>query len=190
MTESVSSDFVRQVRMALEVLAGETSMSPTNELAALVGGGGAYLHAEMNDQSSDLSVNDHVEFDEVLEVDASGDIALSTAAGQSGGILTLAEGKVFLVEAGLSLLFSSFQGVLRYQFRQNNIATLFGSKAAGRSLTSNVDEFVHGIAVGIIDTTGEVATVELRIIGEFNPMTIRGSGNIDGSSFLKVLEIA
>ena len=164
-------------------------------MGVVLGGGAApapvakvFMHATMDDQTTNLALNDHVEFDGELENDGSGSIVLATGAGQANGLITLAADKTYSVEAALSVLSSSFQGVLRYQWRDNTGAVLFGSRGVVRSLTSNVDESMQIIATGII-TPSVTTVIELRIIGEFNPSNIRGTTGGDGGSFCKVKEI-
>lgn len=192
MAESVSSDFVRQVRMALEVLAGQTAMSPSDELSPLVSVGAsakAYLSARMDTQSTDLTTADHVEFDDVLVVDASGDIALSSGGGnQTDGLITLAANKVYALIAGFKCDFSTNGGAVRVRLRNNTLAAEFGSQAEmiPNSATGNSNEIV--IASGIVETGAAPEVIEARITGVFQLASFRGAGAV-GNSFLLVVEI-
>lgn len=192
MGEYASSDFVAQVREALVILAGETSMSPTDELSPLVtvaGGAGAYLSARMDTQSTSLTTSDHVEFDDVLVVDGSGDIALSSGGGdQTDGLLTLAANKVYDLIAGFKCDFSTNGGAVRVRFRNNTLAVEIGTQAEmiPNSATGNSNEIV--IATAIVETGAAPEVIEARITGVFQLASFRGAGAV-GNSFLRVVEI-
>lgn len=174
--------------------ASQIFVEKVREAAAILGiggggGGAAYLSARMDDQSTSLTTADHVEFDDVLDVDTSGDIALSTAAGQSGGIITLAVDKTYLFMAALRTDFSVTNGVVRCRFRHNNLAAEFGSQLECLSRTGSSNAQSVNSCQGILAVSGEVATVELRITGVASLASVRGAG-ATGNSWLLVREIA
>jgi hypothetical protein len=168
--------------------AGSTVEAALAEIGASGPVAKAFFHATMNDQTTDLATNDHVEFDDELENDGGGSIVLATGAGQANGLITLAAGKTYSVEAALSMLYSAFQGVIRYQWRDNTGAVLFGNRGVARSLTSDVHEYTPGVAAGII-TPSVITVIELRIVGDFSLSTIRGTTGSDGGSYVKIVEI-
>lgn len=79
-----------------------------------------YLHAPLNaDQTT--SLNGHVEFRDTGDVEnggwqTSGDIVVSTGAGQLAGIFTLPRGRVYLCQAFLAGTFSASTGTLGCQW--------------------------------------------------------------------------
>ena len=165
----------------------------TREALAILGVGGvpakAFLSARMDDQNSNIAQNDHVEFDEVLEVDTSGDIALAVGAAQLGGIVTLAIGKTYFFMAGIRADFTASGGVVRLRFRHNNVATLFGSQLEALPVTGAGNAQSISVCHGILPVSGEVAIVELRITGVANLSSFRGAGASVGNSWLSVVEI-
>lgn len=173
--------------------ASQIDVEIVREALAILGIGGAtpkaFLSARMDDQNSNIAANDHVEFDEVLEVDASGDISLSTAAGQAGGIVTLALDKTYLFMAGIRSDFTASGGVVRCRFRHNNLATLFGSQLEALPVTGAGNAQSIPVCHGILPVSGEVATVEFRITGVANLSSFRGAGSSIGNSWLSVIEI-
>ncbi len=148
----------------------------------------AYLHARVDEQTTDLLVNDHVEFDVQSIVDASGDISLAVGAGQLAGLITLAAGKVYEVTAGIRADFSAAGGVVRFRLRDNTGAVEFGNQSElfARSGTSHVHTLA--IATGII-APSVTTEIELRITAVVSLTTIRGINAAAGQSFIKVVEI-
>lgn len=177
MPTGASQIFTEQVRQALAIL-GVGGATPK-----------AFLSARMDDQNSNIAQNDHVEFDDVLEVDTSGDIALAVGAAQLGGIVTLAIGKTYLFMAGIRADFTASGGVVRLRFRHNNIATEFGSRLEALPVTGAGNAQSISVCHGILPVSGEVATVELRITGVANLSSFRGAGSSVGNSWLSVIEI-
>jgi hypothetical protein len=161
----------------------------TRQALAILGVGAttkAYLETGMDDQGSSLTVNNHVEFDEQRIVDASGRIALSAGAGQLSGLFTLAEGLVFLCVAYVATTHSA-AGTATFRWRDNNIATAFGSQ--GGAFTAAAGNGPRALAWGIIDTSGEAREIELRIdSAPVNLTQIDGSGPQQESSAF-ILEI-
>ncbi len=148
----------------------------------------AYLHARMNSQSTDLLAGDHVEFDDQLIVDASGDISLAVGAGQLAGLITLAAGKVYEVTTGIRADFSAAGGVVRFRLRDNTGAVEFGNQSElfVRTGTSQVESLA--IATGIIAPT-VITEIELRITVAVSLLTIQGLSSAAGQSYVKVVEI-
>jgi len=192
MAEAISADFVRQVRLALEVLAGENAMSPTNELSALVGGGSeAFFQATMNDQTTDLLFNDHVEFDNQLANDGGGFITLASGGGdQTDGIITLAAGKKYLCMAGMNCIFSSAAGIARFQWHFTGPGPfLDGSIAEVQPATFTLDRGKTTVAMAFADlVAGPQRTAQVRIIGVSGLTSILGAGGSTGSTFALIHE--
>ncbi len=158
------------------------------EIAAAGSGPKAYLSARMDDQSTDKTVGDHVEYDQVLTVDASGDIALAVGAGQLGGLVTLAANKTYECMAGIRCDFTTSGGVIRVRFRDNTGAAEFGSQGEALALTGVGNAQALPIATGIIEVGGSPIVIEVRITGVANFSSFRGAGPV-GNSFLKIVEI-
>ena len=175
MPTGASQIFVEQVREALAILG--------------VGGAPAkaFLHAKMDDQNSNIAQNDHVEFDDVLEVDASGDIALAVGAAQLGGLITVAADKKYLFLAGIRADFSGTGGVVRCTFRDNTVGATFGTNLEALPVTGAGNAQSITVGGGIL-TPGEVTEVELRITGVFQLSSFRGAGAV-GNTWLLVVEI-
>ena len=158
------------------------------EIAAAGAAPKAYLSARMDDQNTDKTVGDHVEYDQVLKVDSSGDIALSTGGGdQTDGLITLAANKVYVITAGIRCDFTSTAGVIRVRLRDNTAAEEFGNQAEALALTGAGHAQALPITTGIIETSVETV-VEVRITGVANFSSFRGGGAV-GNSFLKIVEI-
>ncbi len=148
----------------------------------------AFLYARVVEQTTDLLVGDHVEFDDQLIVDASGDISLTVGAGQLAGLITLAAGKVYEVTAGIRADFSAAGGVVRFRLRDNTGAVEFGNQNElfARTGTSHVHSMET--ATGIIAPT-VTTEIELRITAVVSLITIRGINAAAGQSYIKVVEI-
>ncbi len=123
-----------------------------------------FLFATLSvDQTSNLGVNDHVEFDTIIE---SNNLTLSTGAGQANGIIgNLKADTVYLFEAGLTIGGSTNSAELQYQFRDNTgTPTLIGHLSNAIMVSSNSNVSFQPICSAIHKTGGEVSDVELRII--------------------------
>ncbi len=192
MAEQISADFVRQVRLALEVLAGENSMSPTDELSPLVSAGGAeaYFQTTMLDQSSNLATNDHVEFNGQIANDGGGFIALSSGAGQAQGLITLAAEKKYILMAGLNCIFGSAAGIARFQWAVNSPGPfLDGNIAEVQPATFTLDRGKTTMAMMILDLVGGAQSeVELRIVGVSGLTSIVAQGGNIGQTFALIHE--
>lgn len=168
MAESVSSDFVRQVRLALEVLAGGSSISPTDELAALVGGGlSSYAlvgrSGSDNDQTTNVAAGDHMEFDQIIE--GSG-VSVSGAGGsqsQANGLIELESAGVWLLVGSIGVAWSASGGSAFFRWRNNTAAAdIPNSQARLNPLTSAINGFANTQAVALINVATAVQ-VELRL---------------------------
>ncbi len=170
--------------------ASQIDVEIVREALSILGIGGAtpkaFLHAKMDDQNSSLTTSDHVEFDDVLEVDASGDIALAVGAAQLGGLVTLAAGKTYLFLAGIRADFSGTGGVVRLPVRNNTAAATFGTNIEALPVSGGNSQAV-AIGGGIITPAVETE-VELRITGVFQLSSFRGAGAV-GNTWLLVIEI-
>lgn len=136
-------------------------------------------------QTSNLAVNDHVEFDTIA--DNSPDITLATGAGQLDGLITLPPGKLFSMRCRLRPGFASGTGnQMAWQFRNNTDAALIGQK--GEEITPISGSFTArtGESVVFIDTTAGAKEVEVRIIQETG---LSATGNIGPESYFLIEEI-
>lgn len=175
MATGASQIFIEQLREGLEILG--------------IGGAPAkaFLSARMDDQSTSLTTADHIEFDQQLEVDGSGDIALSVGAGQLGGLITLAPAKTYLLVAAMMCDFSGTGGVVRVRFRNNTLAAEFG--AQGEAIpVSGGNQARAAWFHGIVTTGAAPEIVEARITGVFQFTSFRGAGPV-GNTQLIVLEV-
>lgn len=189
MTESISSDFVRQVRMALEVLAGGTSMSPTDELSALVGGLTGYGLVIMgNDQQANLDAGDHVEFSG-FDGEANG-IAVSFGAGQANGLITLQPG-IWRMDCWLRGIVSGSTGVCDFQFRNNTAASLFGVAGHLQPTTSAANNSFSVGGCHAVEEIQQVAEIEVRITFETLLIELEESANGGGrATFMRVADLS
>ena len=159
MGTGASQIFVEQLREGLEILG--------------VGAGKAYLETGMDDQNANLTVNNHVEFDEQRVVDASGRIAQSAGAGQLSGLFTLATGRVYLLAAYVATTHGA-AGTATFRWRNNTAAGFIGSQ--GGSFTPAIGGGPRALAWAIIVTSVETE-VELRLDSAPTNLTqIDGSG--------------
>lgn len=147
----------------------------------------AFMHATMDEQSTNLDAGKHIEFDDELENDGSGAIVLSSGGGdQTDGLISLAAGKIYELTASLQLSFSSAAGVIDCSFRNNTAAAVIGTRGKNQPLTwvtNNV--WLNPVATAIIDTTAGAVEVELRILSSSAVFDIPAFE----ASFLKVIEI-
>ena len=189
MTESISSDFVRQVRLALEVLAGGSSISPTDELAALVGGG-TKLFAIVGlsaTQNTNINANDHIEFDQIEQENAGGSgIAVSTGAGQLAGLITLPQGHVFKVTGYINTQFNSATNTLILAIRNNTDAVVLEPHAR---IIVNTNSGGSDQPISYIDTTAEAKEIEVRIVSETAFITFTSNLGGNGQTYLDIQEV-
>lgn len=189
MSESVSSDFVRQTRLALEVLAGQTALSPTNELSALVGGG-TKLFAIVGlsaTQNTNINANDHIEFDQIEQENAGGSgILVSTGAGQLAGLITLPQGHVFKVVGYINTQFNSATNTLILAIRNNTDAAVLEPHAR---IIVNTNSGGSDQPISYIDTTAEAKEIEVRIVSETAFITFTSNLIGNGQTYLDVQEL-
>ncbi len=121
-----------------------------------------FLFADLSvDQITDLGVNDHVEFNTIIE---SNNITLSTGAGQLSGLIgNLKADTVYMFEAGLTIAGSTNTAELQYQFRDNTTTTVIGHLSNSIMVSSNANVSFQPIVSAIHKTSGAVTEVELRI---------------------------
>ena len=165
MAEAVSADFVRQVRLALEVLGGQSSMSPTNEFSALgLGGISSYalLERRGDDQDVNVSAGDHLEFNNGA---AFSGVSVSSggAQDQASGLIELESAGVWLLVCWLSVDFSANTGSVNVVWRNNTAAALL-SRSEARIVppTNTGDAKRNQICATIIDVATPVQ-VEVRL---------------------------
>ncbi len=123
-----------------------------------------FLFADLSaDQTTNLGVNDHVEWDTVIE---NNNLTLSTGAGQANGIIgNLKADTVYLFEAGLTIAGSTNSAELQYQFRDNTgTPTLIGQLANAIMVSSNSNVSFQPIVSAIHKTGGEVSEAEIRVL--------------------------
>ena len=123
-----------------------------------------FLFASLSaDQTSNLGVNDHVEFDTIIE---SNNLTLSTGAGQANGIIgNLKASTVYLFEAGLTIGGSTNSAELQYQFRDNTgTPQLIGTLSNSIMVSSNTNASFQPICSAIHLTGSEVSQAELRVL--------------------------
>lgn len=123
-----------------------------------------FLFADLSaDQTTNLGVNDHVEWDTIIE---SSSLTLSTGSGQANGIIgNLKADTVYLFEAGLTVAGSTNSAELQYQFRDNTgTPQLIGQLANSIMVSSNLNVSFQPIVSAIHKTGGEVSDAELRVI--------------------------
>ena len=183
MSEQISADFVRQVRLALEVLAGETSMSPTNELSALVAREYLLVGLDSDQSIGTLNAGDHIEWSGANVFASSPGISVSSGLNQLAGLITLPAGKIFLVQAVMWVGFLADSDVLQTEFRNNTDAVLFGNGASAlpdtQFVSTGVRQTTHGSdgPSGIIDTSSGEKEIEQRIIFEVGANNVESARN-------------
>ena len=189
MGESVSSDFVRQVRMALEVLAGETAMSPTDELSALVGGSGGiysliFAHLKAFGTTATTATGQHAQLDTIDAESAGGEITISGGSGQQLGLITLPQGHVFLCLGYPHLNSIASTDFLQVSWRNNTDAVLFGGTTQQQGDTTTANSSGSAIPIGIIDTSAEAKEIEMRWV-------LRSSGGVtySGRTWAFIMEL-
>ncbi len=141
------------------------------------------LYSLSADQTANLALDDHIEFDTVE--DESADMELETGAGQLDGIINLPPGKLFLLEAGMGALFTGTTGDLNFQWRNNTDTTLIGTVGEARAGTDANDTAYQNTAQATISTFDGAKEVEVRIIASPTALThIESTG-----AYIRILEI-
>lgn len=142
----------------------------------------SYLVTGMDDQNSNLTSGNHIEFDEQLIVDASGRIAQSAGAGQLSGLFTLAAGRVYLLACFVRPIFSA-GGSADFRWRDNTAAAFIGNQ--GGSSAGGVGQGSGSLMWAIIAQAVETE-VELRLGGSTNMTVLEGSGPVQETSAIIV----
>lgn len=132
-----------------------------------------FLNAPLDvDQTTGLS--GHVEWRDSGDVEnggwqTSGQISVSTGAGQLAGIVTLPEGRKWLVQAHLAASFSSSTGLLGCQWGITpSPLDPFGQRTNIRPLSQAIDERGVEICSAIFDATAGAIDVNCQILNATN----------------------
>lgn len=157
------------------VLAGNTG--GTWRLLSSAGGGttgtGTFISADLiADQTSNIAVNDHVEFDRnAAPTGADGGIVLQTGAGQANGIFELIGGKTYFLSAQVSPIKSATTQLVMAWYDITN-----GNEIGRRSVydVDNVLNLDNQPNNQIIFTPATDVNVELRIIAISIPANLGG----------------
>ena len=163
MATGASQIFTEQVREALEIL-GVSVGSRSYGLLSLSGV-----------QVTDLLAGDHIEIDTIN--DSSGDILVSTGAGQANGLITLPAGKVWILSAAWQIGFTGPATFLNLRWRNNTDAALIGIAVNINPETQASDVAGLRATVAIIDATLEAKEVEVRIIGNLGANRVEAVGS-------------
>ena len=150
----------------------------TREALAILGiGSPSYLHAPLNaDQTTGLS--GHVEWRDSGDVEnggwqSSGDIAVSTGAGQLAGIVTLPAGKLWLVQAHVAATFSANSGRLGCSWGITpSPLDPFGNRTLIKPLSHAIDERGVEICSAIFDTRAGGFNVNCQFLNSTNVASI------------------
>ncbi len=159
------------------------------EIAAAGAAPKAFMHATMNQQTTSLALNDHVEFDAELVNDGSGSIAVSSGGGdQTDGIITLAANKTYDCLASLRIDFTTSSGQVRYKFFDLSAVAEFGAASEFRAITNGSNIADLPMATGIITVGASPITIELRLIQRVGAISTIQGGVAAGESFVKIME--
>lgn len=173
MATGASQIFVEQVREAALILGIGTPAAK------------AYMLASMSAQTSNFTPPDHIEFNSVLDVDASGAIALSVGAGQLAGLITLGVNRTYLITAQVSTEFLGATGAFAYSWRNNTAAADIGTRGSQKPQTHISSTAEQGIATAIVVVGATPQEIELRIRSASSVFAIRALDE----SFFSVIEI-
>lgn len=169
--------------------ASQIFVEQVREAAAILGLGApaakAYMLASMSAQSSNFTPPDHIEFNSVLDVDASGDIVLTTGAGQLAGLITLGANRIYEVSAQLSTEFLGATGAFAYSWRNNTAAADIGTRGSQRPQTHIGSTAEQGIASAIVVVGATPQEIELRIRSSSQVFSIRALDE----SYFRIVEI-
>ena len=149
-----------------------------------------------NDQTTNLSANDHVKFN-LVNASSGSSISLdttttytTTAAAASVGRFTLAANKTYLLYGNLPCVsYSASSGYLYFRWYDATNSTYIGlpayNSAPARSTTTNI---IMSPALAIIDTTSSTL-VELRIsaVSGMGQIGITGFGVVGAAATLQVI---
>ncbi len=168
--------FVEQTRNALAILGIQ---SPS------------YLHAPLN--ANQASPSGHVEWRDTGDVEnggwqSSGDIIVSTGAGQLAGIVTLPAGKVWLVQAHLAASFSASTGLLGCQWGITpSPLDEFGQRTNLVPLSQAIDERGVEICSAIFDTSAGAFDVRCQMLNVTNVSAILDWNSGGSFAFIRSL---
>jgi hypothetical protein len=124
-------------------------------------GDGTYLSVSLSaDQTTNISANDHIEFD---TIDADGNIVLQTGAGQADGIFELLGGKRYLLKGVLRPEFSGATGQLVVAWYDITNSAELGKRGIYEAQTHASNNANQPLSDIIVVPSANI-TVELRII--------------------------
>jgi len=124
-------------------------------------GTGTFLSVSLSaDQTTNISANDHIEFD---TLDEDGGIVLQTGAGQADGIFELSSGKKYQLSAHLRPEFSGATGQLIIAWYDITNSAEIGRRAIYESQTHASNNANQPVAEVIVTPDSNI-TVEVRII--------------------------
>ena len=151
-----------------------------------------WLNAPLDaDQTTDLT--GHVEWRDTGDIEnggwqSSGDIIVSTGAGQLAGIVTLPVGRIWLVQAHLAASFSASTGLLGCQWgqvpRPPPLEDPIGQRTNLRPLSQAIDERGVEICSAIFDSSAGAIDVRCEILNSTNVNAILDWNS--GGSFMLI----
>jgi len=112
------------------------------------------------DQTSNLAVNNHVEFNTILN--SVGGITISSGAGQANGLITLDAGKTYKITARIRGGFSNAAGWATFQIRNNTAGALIGRNGITADMGANTNAVQNDVMA--IITTSAPTVIEVREI--------------------------
>lgn len=155
----------------------------------------SYLHAPLN--ANQASPSGHVEWRDTGDIEnggwqSSGDITVSTGAGQLAGIVTLPAGKVWLVQAHLAASFTGITGLLGCQWGfappiPPPFEDPFGNRTNLRPLSQAIDERGVEICSAIFDSTAGAIVVRCQILNVTNVAAILDWNSGGSFAFIRSL---
>ena len=122
-----------------------------------------FLIADLSsDQTTNITVSNHIEFDTIIE---SNSLTLSTGSGQANGVIgNLKADTVYSFEAGLTIAGSTNSAELQYKFVDiTGTPTGIGQLSNAIMVSSNSNVSFQPIVSSIHKTGGEITEVELQI---------------------------
>lgn len=159
------------------------------------GGATSFLHAPLNANQASPS-SGHIEWRDSGDIEnggwqSSGDIIVSTGAGQLAGIVTLPAGKVWIVQAHLAASFSASTGLFGCQWDQvpkpPPFEDPFGQRSNLRPLSQAIDERGVEICSAIFDTSAGAFTVRCKILNSTNVSAVLDWNSGGSFAFIRSL---
>ena len=138
-------------------------------------------------QSSNLSSNDHIEFDSVSFQKGSG-ITLATGSGQANGIFTLPADKYFKITCVEAVNFSGSNGQSLFTVYNDTDDLDIGMSGYALPYTNVQNATYPNMAVAYISTTGGAKDVYIKFISNANVTGIVGFGD-SISNYITIEEI-